>query len=158
MNAALNITHYCEEWAFSGLITCSMRIADFTFDPHAWANESFEAGIEIYKTVEHMGNLTEDQIHHIQDVLKKQMCRAGKRLALTFELIYSDFPPPPDFYIIMMVFVCLLGVVVIDEIYHGGSCSKQRFNRMRWVICRREYVGIDSNRKKVKFDFGNSKI
>ena len=54
------------------------------------------------------------------------MCRAGKRLALTYSLIYNKFPPPGDFYIIMIVFVSLLCIVVLDEMYYGSSCSKQR--------------------------------
>ena len=56
----------------------------------------------------------------------KQMCKAGKRLAVTYSLIYNDFPPPSDFYFIMILFVTLLIIVVLDEMYYGGSCSKQR--------------------------------
>ena len=80
-------------------------------------------------------------------------------MAGSFELIYTKFPPPSDFYFIMMVFVSLLGVVILDEVYNGGSCSKQRWE-WRWrIMGRREYVGIENNKmKKVKFNFGNSKI
>ena len=73
-----------------------------------------------------MNILTDEQIEYIQVLLQKQMCRAGKRLALTYSLIYNKFPSPGDFYIIMIVFVSLLCIVVLDEMYYGSSCSKQR--------------------------------
>lgn len=73
-----------------------------------------------------MNILTEEQINHIQSILRKQMCKAGKRLGVTYSMIYNDFPPPSDFYLIMVVFVTLLAIVVLDEVYYGGSCSKQR--------------------------------
>ena len=131
----------------------------FAFDPAAWAEESFEAGVEIYRMVKQGEVLTEEQVEEVQTILKKQICKAGKRLAGSFELIYTKFPPPSDFYFIMMVFVSLLGVVILDEVYNGGSCSKQRWG-WRWrIMGRREYVGIENNKmKKVKFNFGNSKI
>ena len=97
-----------------------------------------------------MNILTEEQITHIQKLLKEQICKAGKRLALSYELIYDNFPIPGDFYFIMTGFLALLSVVVLDEVYHGGSCSKQR----------KEYLGLETNqkKKKIKFDFGNSKV
>lgn len=73
-----------------------------------------------------MNILSEEQIEHIQTILKKQMCKAGKRLAVTYSLIYNHFPPPSDFYLIMVLFVTLLSIVVLDEMYYGSSCSKQR--------------------------------
>ena len=95
-----------------------------------------------------MSILSDEQVSFIQSVLIKQMCKAGKRLALSYELIYNTFPVPNDFYLIISAFFALLLIVVLDEVYHGGSCSKQR----------KEYQGIDNNKKKVKFDFGNSKV
>lgn len=95
-----------------------------------------------------MNILTDEQMEHIQGILKSQMCKAGKRLAMSYELIYNQFPIPVDFYFIMVGFLSLLAIVVLDEVYHGGSCSKQR----------KEYLGIDNNKKKVRFDFGNSKV
>lgn len=78
------------------------------------------------------------------------MCKAGKRLALSYQLIYGNLSIPGDFYIIITGFVALLAVVVVDEVFHGGSCSKQR----------KEYLGLETNqkKKKIKFDFGNSKV
>ena len=73
-----------------------------------------------------MNILNEDQVEYIQMVLRQQMCRAGKRLALVYESIYNKIPAPSDFWFIMIAFVVLLSVIVIDEVYHGGSCSKQR--------------------------------
>ena len=95
-----------------------------------------------------MSILSDDQVAFIQSILMKQICKAGKRLALSYELIYNTFPVPNDFYLIMAAFFALLLIVVLDEVYYGGSCSKQR----------KEYRGIENNRKKVKFDFGNSKV
>lgn len=105
-----------------------------------------------------MNILTEEQVEYLQTLLQKQMCRAGKRLALTYSLVYNKFPPPSDFYLIMIVFVSLLCVVVLDEMYYGSSCSKQRLERGPRLRCRKEYIGIENNKKKVKFDFGNSKV
>lgn len=105
-----------------------------------------------------MNILTEEQIAYLQTLLQKQMCRAGKRLALTYSLVYNKFPPPSDFYLIMIVFVSLLCIVVLDEMYYGSSCSKQRFGSARGLRRRKEYIGIENNKKKVKFDFGNSKV
>lgn len=105
-----------------------------------------------------MNILTEEQVEYLQTLLQKQMCRAGKRLALTYSLVYNKFPPPSDFYLIMIVFVSLLCVVVLDEMYYGSSCSKQRLGRGPRLRCRKEYIGIENNKKKVKFDFGNSKV
>ena len=97
-----------------------------------------------------MNVLTEDQIQYIQKLLREQICKAGKRLALSYQLIYGDLSIPRDFYFIITGFVTLLAVVVLDEVYHGGSCSKQR----------KEYLGLETNqkKKKIKFDFGNSKV
>ena len=37
--------------------------------------------------------------------------------------------------------------------------SKGRIDLYRnALICRKEYIGIEHNKKKVKFDFGNSKL
>lgn len=131
----------------------------FAFSPSDWANESFEAGVEIYRLVKQEEMLTEEQVQQVQTILKRQICRAGKRLAGSFDLIYTKFPPPSDFWFIMMVFVSLLGVVILDEVYNGGSCSKQRWEWGWKMMDRREYVGIENNKmKKVKFNFGNSKI
>lgn len=132
---------------------------NFAFSPSKWANESFEAGVEIYQMVKQGEILTDEQVQKVQTILKKQICKAGKRLAGSFDLIYTKFPPPSDFYFIMMMFVSLLGVVVLDEVYNGGSCSKQRYGWVWRMMDRREYVGIENNKmKKVKFNFGNSKI
>lgn len=132
---------------------------NFAFSPLKWANESFEAGVEIYQMVKQGEILTDEQVQKVQTILKKQICKAGKRLAGSFDLIYTKFPPPSDFYFIMMMFVSLLGVVVLDEVYNGGSCSKQRYGWVWRMMDRREYVGIENNKmKKVKFNFGNSKI
>ena len=95
-----------------------------------------------------MSILSDEQVSFIQSVLMKLMCKAGKRWALSYELIYNTFPVPKDFYLIISAFFALLLIVVLDEVYHGGSCSKQR----------KEYQGIENNKKKVKFDFGNSKV
>ena len=95
-----------------------------------------------------MSILTDEQMEYMQGILKTQICKAGKRLAMSYELIYNQFPIPADFYFIMIGFLSLLAIVVLDEVYHGGSCSKQR----------KEYLGIENNKKKVRFDFGNSKV
>lgn len=73
-----------------------------------------------------MNILSEDQVEHIQSILRKQMCKAGKRLGMTYSIIYNNFPPPSDFYLIMVLFFTLLIIVVLDELFHGNSCSKQR--------------------------------
>ena len=73
-----------------------------------------------------MNILSEEQVKHIRSILRKQMCKAGKRLGVTYSLIYNNFPPPSDFYLIMVFFITLLAIVVLDEMYYGSSCSKQR--------------------------------
>ncbi|KAK8796344.1 hypothetical protein WA171_004305, partial [Blastocystis sp. BT1] len=131
-NKAKEFASACDDLYFQG----------FEFDPYQWSKESYEKGKSIYDSVNVMSILTDEQMEYIQGILKTQICKAGKRLAMSYELIYNQFPIPADFYFIMIGFLSLLAIVVLDEVYHGGSCSKQR----------KEYLGIENNKKKVRFD------
>lgn len=77
------------------------------------------------------------------------MCLAGRRLGQTYSLIYRNFAPPADFYLILVVFVGLLVMVVMDEMRNGTAVMGQR----------KTYQSVeDPSRKKMKFDFGHSKV
>ena len=86
----------------------------FAFDPAAWAEESFEAGVEIYRMVKQGAELTEEQVEEVQTILKKQICKAGKRLAGSFERVYKKVPPAAGFYFVRLGFGGLLGGGILD--------------------------------------------